>query len=229
LKTRKGQIVPGVAIYSYQAHLGTLFHDIAHVLGGVKEEKRMIPCLYDHDLQARPGPLRQVFVGATVNMGFWDPMSCHFYKWEVPPPGLSSWTKIRLNWMDPAKIAVVKPGENREVLLGPLEDGTSETLAVKIPLSETTYYLVENRQPIGFDKYLPGSGVLIMYCDDRIPECRYGKSPVKLVNANPSIPNLEGAAFDLGRRDSFTDEKNHLQIRLLEKKGKTYKIIVKAV
>ena len=99
----------------------------------------------------------------------------------------------------------------------------------KVPLSETTYYLVENRQPNGFDKYLPRSGVLIMYCDDKIPECRYGRSPVKLVDANPSIPNLEGAAFDLGGRDSFTDEKNHLQIRLLEKKGKTYKIIVKAL
>ncbi|MGQ9652642.1 MAG: hypothetical protein ACUVXD_01100 [Thermodesulfobacteriota bacterium] len=77
-----------MAILSYQAHLGTLFHDVAHILGGVKDGKRIMPCLYDHDLQARPGPLREVFLGAIVNMGLWDPMSCHYNKWHDPPPGM---------------------------------------------------------------------------------------------------------------------------------------------
>jgi immune inhibitor A len=225
LKTKSGQAVNGgVAIYCYQAHLGTLFHDVAHILGGVREGKRMVPCLYDHDLQARPGPQRDVFLGATINMGSWDPMSCHFYRWELPPPGLSSWTKLRLNWMNPSKVKRVKPREKAEVLLGPLEDGKAETLAIKVPLSEATYYLVENRQPIGFDKNLPGSGVLVMYADDRIPECRHGKSPVKLVNADPKIPRLDGAAFDMGKKENFIDEKNGLQIRLDGKVGNSYKI-----
>jgi immune inhibitor A len=225
LKTRSGQVVKGgVAIFCYQAHLGTLFHDVAHILGGVRDGKRMVPCLYDHDLQARPGPQREVFLGATINMGSWDPMSCHFYKWELPPPGLSSWTKLRLNWMNPSKVKVVKPGEKGEVLLGPLEDGKAETLAIKVPLSESTYYLIENRQPIGFDRNLPGSGVLVMYADDRIPECRHGKSPVKLVNADPKIPRLDGAVFDMGKKENFIDGKNGLQIRLDEKVGNSYKI-----
>ena len=225
LKTRNGQVVKGgVAIYCYQAHLGTLFHDVAHILGGVKEGKRMVPCLYDHDLQAKPGPLREVFLGATVNMGLWDPMSCHFYKWEMPPPGLSSWTRLRLNWMDPAKVKTVKPGEKAEILLNPLEDGKAETQVIKIPVSETAYYLIENRQAIGFDKYLPGSGILIMYADDQIPECRHGKSPVKLINADAKVPHLEGAAFDIGKRESFNDEKNGFQIRLAGKIGNAYKI-----
>lgn len=227
LKTKSGQVVnTGVAIFSYQAHLGTLLHDIAHILGGVKEGKRMVPCLYDHDLQAKPGPLREVFLGATVNMGLWDPMSCHFNKWNEPPPGLSSWTKMRMNWLDSSKIKVVKPGEHTTLSLGPLEDGASETLAIKIPLSEFTYYLIENRQPIGFDKYVPGSGILIMYADDRVAECRHGNSPVKLMNADPNTPNLEGAAFDVGKKESFVDEKNGLNIKLMEKIGNSYKISV---
>jgi len=225
LKTKSGQVVNGgVAIFCYQAHLGTLFHDVAHILGGVKGGNRMVPCLYDHDLQARPGPQREVFLGATINMGSWDPMSCHFYKWELPPPGLSSWTKLRLNWMNPSRVKMVKPGEKAEVLLGPLQDANAETLAIKAPLSETTYYLVENRQPIGFDKNLPGSGVLIMYADDQIPECRRGKSPVKLMNADPKTPRLDGAAFDMGKKESFIDEKNGLQIRLAGKTANSYKI-----
>ncbi len=227
LKTTSGEIVGGgVAIFSYQAHLGTLFHDVAHVLAGVQDGKRVLPCLYDHDLQATPGPLRESFITSIINMGFWDPMSCHYYEWELPPPGVSSWTKMRLNWIDQSKIRVVKPGEIAELQLGALEDSTSDILAVKIPLSETTYYLIENRQPIGFDKYLPGSGVLIMYADDKIAECRHGKAPVKLIDAGTGIPNLEGATFDMGKKDSFADSENGLTIQLVEKIGDSYKISI---
>ncbi len=228
LKTKSGQPVKGgIAIFSFQAHIGTLFHDIAHILGGVREGKRMVPCLYDHDLQAKPGPMRETFVDATINMGFWDPMSCHFYKRELPPPGISSWTKMRFNWIDQSKIKVIKPDQVTEVVLGPLEDGLSEVLAVKIPFSETTYYLIENRQPIGFDRHLPGSGVLIMYADDNIAECRHGKAPVKLMNADPSVQNLEGACFDIGRKDSFQDSKNKINIQLKEKIERSYRILIR--
>jgi len=227
LKTKSGQVVKGgVAIFSFQAHLGTLFHDIAHILGGVKEGKRIVPCLYDHDLQAKPGPVRDTFVDATINMGFWDPMSCHYYKRESPPPGISSWTKMRLNWIQPSKIKVIKTGEQAEFILGPLEDGSSEILAAKIPISENTYYLIENRQPFGYDKNLPGNGVLIMYADDRISECRHGKAPVKLIDADSSIPHLEGAAFDIGTKSSFLDETNRIRIDLKEKIGNSYRILV---
>ena len=227
LKTKSGQLVKGgVAIFSYQAHLGTLFHDIAHILGGVKDGKRMVPCLYDHDLQAKAGDMRETFVDSIINMGFWDALSCHYYKRDMPPPGISSWTRMRLNWVDSSRVKAVKPGEKAEILLGPLEEKGSETLVIKIPISETTYYLIENRQPIGFDKNLPGSGVLIMFADDSIPECRHGKSPVKLIDANPKVPHLEGAAFDIGKKDSFYDEKNGIHIRLLKKSGDSYKILI---
>lgn len=229
LRTRDGKPVRGVAIFSYQAHLGTLFHDVAHVIGGVMaNDKRAVPCLYDHDLQARPGPLRETFVDAVINMGFWDPMSCHYYKRDAPPPGISSWTKLRLGWLPDDKVAVVRPGETREILLEPLEDGRSGTLAIRIPLSATTYYLVENRQPIGFDRVLPGSGVLIMRADDNVAECRHGRAPVKLMDADPSVPHLEGAAFDLGKRDRFTDTASGITIELLEKVGQSYRIRVGA-
>ena len=227
LTTRSGErIKKGVAIYCYQAHLGTLFHDIAHILGGVKDGRRMVPCLYDHDLQATPGPLRETAVDAMVNMGFWDPMSCHYYKRAVAPPGISSWTRMRLDWIDPGKIRVVTPGQKAEMLLGPLEDGSSQTLVIKIPVSQTAYYLIENRQPIGFDKDLPAHGVLIMYADDRIAECRQGRAPVKLVDANPSVPHLEGAAFDIGGKASFRDERNRISIQLVEKTENSYRILV---
>jgi M6 family metalloprotease-like protein len=227
IKTPRRQVVKGgVAIFSYQAHIGTLFHDTAHILGGVKGGRRLVPCLYDHDLQAKPGPMREIFVDALINMGFWDPMSCHYYQWGMPPMGISSWTRIRLGWLDPSLIKVVKPGEKVECLLSPLAGASAGVVAIKIPLSENTYYLIENRQPVGSDRYLPGSGLLIMYADDRIAECRHGESPVKLVNANPELPHLQGAAFDAGKKSVFEDRKNRIRIEIKEKAGTDYRVQV---
>jgi len=234
LRTPSGQQVRnGIAIFSYQAHLGTLFHDVAHVIGGVEGGKRRVPCLYDHDLQAKPSAptpqaLRQVFLDATIHMGLWDPMSSHYNDWQLPPPGVSSWTRLRLGWLPSSKVRVVHRGETAEVVLDPLEKGAANVLAIRIPLTADTYYLVENRQALGYDRYIPGSGVLILYADDRIAECRHGKAPVRLVNANPSVSHLKGAAFDLGKNEGFVDEQNAVEIRLLGKVGDGYRVRVKS-
>lgn len=230
-KTKSGQIVPGgVAIFSYQAHLGTLFHDIAHIWGGVSAGERVLPCLYDHDIQAKHPTGDTGFAEALINMGYWDPLSCHFYKRNIPPPGISSWTKLRFGWVAQEKIRVADPKQVSETVLGPLEDGESETLVIKVPLTESKFYLIENRQPVGsFDPYLPGKGILIMYADDSIEECRYGKSPVRLMNADPSVPYLQGAAFNLPGKAVFTDKENGIEIRIIEKTGDSYKIRISKI
>jgi hypothetical protein len=230
-RTKSGQIVQGgVAIFTYQAHLGTLFHDIAHVWGGVRSGKRVLPCLYDHDIQEKHPTRETGFAEALINMGYWDPLSCHFYKRDIPPPGICSWTKLRLGWVAQEKVRMADPKQANEIVLGPLEDGSSETLVIKVPLEESKFYLIENRQPIGsFDPYLPGKGVLIMYADDSVEECRYGKSPVRLMNADPAVPYLQGAAFDLPGKGVFTDGKNGIQIRIIEKIGNSYRIRVSKI
>jgi len=230
-RTKSGQIVPGgVAIFTYQAHLGTLFHDVAHVWGGVSSGKRVLPCLYDHDIQEKHPTQDTGFAEALINMGYWDPLSCHFYKRNAPPPGISSWTKLRLGWIAQEKVRVADPEQVSEIVLGPLEDGSSETLVIKIPLTESKFYLIENRQPIGsFDPHLPAKGVLIMYADDSIEECRYGKSPVRLINADPAVPYLQGAAFNLPGKGVFTDKKNGIEIRIIQKIDDSYRIRVNKI
>lgn len=126
--------------------------------------------------------------------------------------------------MEPARVRVVRPTEPTEVLLGPLGDGSSEVLAVRIPLTPTTSYLVENRQPVGFDRHLPGHGVLIMLADESVGECRQGRAPVKLIDADPTSPRLEGAAFDLPGKRVFVDRERGLTIELLEKVGSAYRV-----
>ena len=53
------------------------------------------------------------------------------------------------------------PGKTRFVSLSPLSK-IGDTLAIKVPLSWGRYYLIENRQPVGFDEVLPDSGILIL-------------------------------------------------------------------
>jgi len=226
LPAPSGERLRNVAIFCENAHLGTYVHDIVHMVGGVADGKRLTPCLYDHDLQAQQqeeGDLSEV----VINMGYWDPLSSHFpYDRTLPPAGLSSWTKMRLGWIDPAKVALVAPGETTTVRLDPLSDPDSATLVIKIPLTADTYYLVENRQAINSDVNLPASGVLVLYADDTVSECRNGASPVKAINANPEIACLMGAAFDMEGERVFVDAEHNLAVVLLERVDLSYDILI---
>jgi len=215
-----------VAIYCENAHVGVVFHDMAHIMGGVQGSRRVIPCLYDHDLQAQQGPFRKHYQFYLINVGFFDPMSCHFYKLKQGPPGPCAWTKLRLDWIEPRRMVEVSRGESRTLVLGPLSRKDSEVHVAKVPIATSTYYLVENRQPAGPDRNLPSHGVLISFCDDDIPECRHGKAPIRLVNAHPSVPELRGAPFVCDGKKMYRDEKQRISIELLGQRGGDFRIRV---
>jgi len=131
-------------------------------------------------------------------------MSEHFVKRDEPPPGVSSFTKIRLGWISTPQLLLVKPGETTYTSLSPLSQ-KGNMLAVKIPLKGNRYYLVENRQPIGFDRVLPDSGLLILNVDPNSPE---GYGTVKVMNADKDSPHFSRATFRLDRnnRNLFIDK-----------------------
>ena len=143
-------------------------------------------------------------------MGPWDIMSQHFLKKDDPPPGLSSFTKIRLGWISPEQVLFVKPGETAYAFLSPLSK-QGNMLAAKIPVKGEQYYLVENRQPIGFDRALPDSGLLILKVDPDAPE-GYGTS--KIVNADKNAPHFSRATFRLDRnnRNLFIDKRANVAV-----------------
>jgi hypothetical protein len=161
------KIKGGIAIYALSAQVGKVFNDIAHVIGGVKDGRRVVPDMYDQDaasasnVEIGAGTLGAL-MQAQFNMGAWDPMSCGMCQQLRGAPGITSWTKLRLGWLDQAKVRTVDPGETADITLGALEDGSSSPLAIRLPLGPTLYYLVEDRQKIGQDRNLPAAGVLIM-------------------------------------------------------------------
>lgn len=167
-------------------------HDFFHALGGIHGKRRLTPCLYDFERQSEASRLPSPESHA-IYMGPWDIISEHFVKKGEPSPGISSFTKIRLGWINPGQVLLVKPGETAMTFLTPLSQ-VGNKLAVKIPLKTGQYYLIENRQPIGFDRNLPDSGLLILKVDPELPE---GSGTVKVMNANPNAPHFSQATLQV--------------------------------
>lgn len=148
-------------------------------------------------------------MGHSIYMGPWDIMSQHYVKKGEPPPGLSSFTKIRLGWIGKHQVQIVKPCETSFALLSPLSKG-GQLLVVKIPLDDGTYYLIENRQPVGFDKMLPDSGILILEVH---PEAREGFGTVKVKSAAGSRNFAEATyKLEVSNRNVFVDKRNNVAI-----------------
>ncbi len=157
-------------------------------------------------------------------MGAWDVMSSHYIDINSPPPGLSSFTRIRLGWISPDQAVLVNPGETRGVFLAPLDRG-GETLVVKIPLPGGKYYLVENRRRIGYDRIQPDSGLLVVRVD---PEALEGTGTAVIMDADPRSPGFSHATFRSDRegRDIFEDRENRLAVIPLWLSGEDQGVLV---
>lgn len=156
-------------------------------------------------------------------MGPWDIMSQHFVEKGKPPQGLSSFTKIRLDWIKKQQVQFVKPGETSFALLSPLSKG-GDRLVVKVLLDKWSHYLVENRQPIGFDKILPDSGMLVLEVH---PHAEDGTGGVKVKSASSS-PGFGQATFKLeaSNRNIFVDKQNNISIIPLWKEKENLGVLV---
>jgi hypothetical protein len=156
-------------------------------------------------------------------MGPWDIMSQHFVEKGKPPQGLSSFTKIRLGWIKKQQVQFVKPGETSFALLSPLSKG-GDHLVMKVLADKWSHYLVENRQPIGFDKMLPDSGMLILEVH---PNAEDGTGGVKVKSAISS-PSFDQATYKLevSNRNMFVDKQNNISIIPLWKEKENLGVLV---
>jgi len=175
--TNEGSTISRVAVVSEDDPKGTWIHEFGHLLG--------LPDLYNIDKLKEDDD----FVGS------WDVMasgSWNGYPQGSSPAHLTSWEKIKLGWISRSQLEVVETGDSVQTLISPLERGTG-TLALKLSLSPTNYYLVEVREKTGFDTYLPEEGVLILYVDESLST---GRGIVKVVKKEGEDP--DGSALGIG-------------------------------
>ncbi len=223
LRSRGGKTFSGgVFVGTENAPLGMFAHDFFHALGGVSDNKRVVPCLYNFERQAEASRLHQ-WEYCTDYLGTWDVMSAH-YVGKGAAPGTCSFTRIRLGWILPEQVILVRPGEEQGVFLAPLAKG-GKTLVLKIPLPGGRYYLVESRQPVGLDKIQPHSGILILKIDPAAPE---GSGTVRVMDADPKSPHLSRAAFRLDQenRNLFVDRENNVAVIPLWAQGENQGALV---
>jgi M6 family metalloprotease-like protein len=193
ITTRGGQrFSGGIVIMAQNAHLGHVVHDLAHALGGVVNGKRAVPDLYDTVLQSNVGPITAESPPRfTVFMGPWDVMSRHFIERQQPPPGMSSFTRLRMGWIESDQVTEVRPEDSRAVTLSPLADGKG-MLAIRVPGRWGSHYLLENRQLRPGDSVLPATGLLILHVDESRED---GDGIVRVVDANPKVADFGASAF----------------------------------
>ncbi len=122
--------------------IGTFCHEFSHCMG--------FPDMYDTASD-----------GNNFGMGSWDLMDYGSYNgYGYVPAGYSGYEKMVCGWTTP--IELDKPmtvnGMERLADMG-------QTYIIYNKGNRNEYYILENRQQSGFDKHLPGSGLLIERVD----------------------------------------------------------------
>ncbi|MCR4852817.1 MAG: M6 family metalloprotease domain-containing protein [Prevotella sp.] len=141
------------------AGIGPFCHEFAHGLG--------LPDLYNMDQ-------------ADYGMGSWSLMDQGVYNGDgrgLCPCALTSMERMVCGWLTPEEIAEPTDVSGMKAL----EDGGGAYL-LRNDNYDNEFYLLENRQPIRWDKELPGNGLLVLHVD-------YSEAAWVLNNVNTSQKN----------------------------------------
>lgn len=191
---------------------GTLYHEFVHVLGGYD--------LYD-------------VTSWSMGVGSWSLMGTGAWlgDWSVgAPPGaipgmLDAFHRVYFGWIEPTVVNIAQESialyaVNMDSVKFPFhQNNPNAPTIIKIPISETEYYLLENRQTDvkkkdtlvvdtedgvliwvedgEYDFFQPGSGVLIWHIDEQVI-AEYG--PYNAINIFP-----EHKGVDLEEGDGIQD------------------------
>jgi len=126
--------------------MGVYAHEFGHVLG--------LPDLYDRDASD----------GNSEGLGDWCLMaSGSWMGWAGDTPAhMSSWCKIQMGWIEPT---VVDNNANN-VEIAQLVTSPSTLKIWEDDYNWSRYFLIENRQAVGFDSELNGPGLLVYHVDE---------------------------------------------------------------
>lgn len=125
--------------------IGVYCHELSHGFG--------LPDLYDTD-------------GSSYGIGYWGIMS--YGSWNGPhgmgssPAQYCAWSKLQMG----IATAVDIDATRLDIAAPAVETGGTIYRIHTSAMGSGEYFLIENRQPIGYDEYLPSGGLLIWHIDD---------------------------------------------------------------
>ncbi|MCM1067512.1 MAG: M6 family metalloprotease domain-containing protein [Muribaculaceae bacterium] len=168
--------------------VGTFIHEFSHVMG--------LPDLYStkYTEAFTPGTWSALDYGPYNNGG-------------CTPPNYSVFERYALGWLQPRELVSAA-----NVRLEPI---TSNQAAMVPTLKETEFFLFENRQQDGWDKFIPGHGMLVWHIDYDADKWKYNIVNNTTAHQNVDIEEADGMATEETRADdafpgglertSFTD------------------------
>ncbi len=130
--------------------IGVYCHELGHAFG--------LPDLYDTD-------------GSSYGVGYWSLMSYGSWNGSLgsSPAHPDAWCKVKVGWVTPTNINDNATG----VSIPDVETNGSIYRLWTSGAAGDEYFLVENRQQIGYDAALPGSGILIWHIDESVLHNNY--------------------------------------------------------
>ena len=122
--------------------IGTACHEFSHCLG--------LMDMYDTESQNNYG------------MSYWDVMDAGSYlDNSCTPAGYTSYERWSCGWLEPTELK----GDMTQIAgMKPLAE-SPECYVMYNDAYKNEYYLLENRQKVGFDAALPGHGLLVLHVD----------------------------------------------------------------
>lgn len=117
--------------------IGVLAHETGHALG--------LPDLYDYD-------------GSSQGIGAWGLMGTGSHSALHSPAHLSAWAKAQLGWVTVSWLEHT----DSTIRIPPVQESRT---VYRFDGDDGAYLLFENRQRLGSDRYLPGSGLLVWRVD----------------------------------------------------------------
>jgi immune inhibitor A len=145
--TRNPVTVDGVKVSTYSMEpdngkIGVFCHEFGHVLG--------LPDLYDYDYDAR-------------GLGYWSVMgSGSWGNGGFTPVHFDAWSKSKLGFVTPQVCTTNVAG----ITVPKAETSPTSYLVWTNGIFSNEYFMVENRQQVLFDSYLPGSGLVVYHVDE---------------------------------------------------------------
>ena len=154
-------VTPSLNCNGAMIEIGVFCHEFGHALG--------IKDLYDTD-------------GGSNGIGFWGLMAAGSWNTPSSPGHMSAFEKEQLGWLNYFNVT-----SDQNLCLPPVETSPVAARVWSNGAESPQYFLVENRQRLGFDAQLMGNGLVIYHVDEAQYTALYDANDVNADEAHKAI------------------------------------------